>query len=162
MRKGDGQPAKLSFGVHALVENCNGLLIDIVITDPTLHEARAAEPMLDRRRLGRRKMRSLGTDKGYHTKAFVEKLRGRSIAPHIARIEGRRTPGLDGRTTRHPGYAPSQRKRKRIEEIFGWMKTVGGLRRSRFTGIAKTQLAASIAGAAYNLLGMARLQPAAG
>jgi hypothetical protein len=64
------------------MENRNGLLIDIAVTDPTLHEPRAAEPMLDRRRMGRRKMRSLGADKGYHTKAFVEKLRGRNIAPH--------------------------------------------------------------------------------
>jgi IS5 family transposase len=69
---------------------------------------------------------------------------------------------LDGRTTRHGGYAISQRKRKRIEEIFGWMKTVGGLRKSRFVGIAKTQLAAYLVGTAYNLLRMARLQPATG
>jgi transposase len=162
MRKADGQPAKLSFGAHALMENRNGLLIDIAITDPRLHEARAAEPMLDRRRLGRQKMRTLGADKGYHTKAFVEKLRARSVVPHIARIEGRHTPGLDGRTTRHESYVISQRKRKRVEEIFGWMKTVGGLRRSRFIGIAKTQLAAYLVGAAYNLLRMARLRPAAG
>ena len=71
------------------------------------------------------------------------------------------TPGLDARTTRHGGYAISQRKRKRIEEIFGWMKTVGGLRKTRFIGQAKTQMAAHLVGAAYNLLRMARLQPAA-
>jgi transposase len=162
MRKGNGQPAKLSFGAHALMENRNGLLVDIAITDATLHEPRAAEPMLDRRRLGRREMRTLGADKGYHSKAFVEKLRSRNVAPHIARIEGRCTPGLDGRTTRHSGYAVSQRKRKRVEEIFGWMKTIGGLRKSRFVGIAKTQLAAYMVGAAYNLLRMARMQPTAG
>jgi len=84
------------------------------------------------------------------------------VAPHIARIEGRRTPGLDARTTRHEGYAISQRKRRRIEEIFGWMKTVGGMRKSRFVGIARTQLAAYLVGAAYNLLRMARLQAATG
>lgn len=160
MRKGNGQPAKLSFGAHALMENRNGLLVDIAITDATVHEPRAAEPMLDRRRLGRQKMNTLGADKGYHSKAFVEKLRSRNIAPHIAQIEGRRTPGLDGRTTRHNGYAISQRKRKRVEEIFGWMKTVGGFRKSRFVGIAKTQLAAYMVGAAYNLMRMARMQPA--
>ena len=76
-----------------------------------------------------------------------------------ARIESRTAPGLDGRTTRHEGYAISQRKRKRIEEIFGWMKTVGGFRKSRFVGIVKTQLAAYMVGAAYNLLRMARMQP---
>jgi hypothetical protein len=106
-------------------------------------------------------MSTLGADKGYCNKAFVGLLRQRQVAPHIARIEGRRTPGLDARTTRHGGYAISQRKRKRIEEIFGWMKTVGGMRKSRFIGIAKTQLAAYMVGAAYNLLRLARLQAAA-
>lgn len=162
MRKGNGQAAKLSFGAHALMENRSGLLVDVAITDATLFEPKAAAPMLDRRRRGRQRMSTLGADKGYCNKAFIAKLRQRHIAPHIARIDGRRTPGLDGRTTRHESYALSQRKRKRIEEIFGWMKTVGGLRKTRFVGIAKTQLAAYLVGAAYNLLRMARLQPATG
>ena len=160
MRKGNGQPAKLSFGAHALMENRNGLLIDVVITDATIYEPKAATALLDRRRRARQRMSTLGADKGYCNKAFVELLRRRQVAPHIARIDARRTPGLDARTTRHEGYAISQRKRKRIEEIFGWMKTVGGLRKSRFVGIAKTQLAAYMVGAAYNLLRLARLQPA--
>jgi transposase len=160
MRKGNGQPAKLSYGAHALMENRNGLLIDVSITDATWAEPRAAEPLLDRRRQGRRGMGTLGADKGYHTKAFVALLRRRNIAPHIARIENRTTPGLDGRTTRHAGYGVSQRKRKRIEEIFGWMKTVGGFRKTRFIGQTKTQLAAYMVGAAYNLLRIARLQMA--
>ena len=162
MRKGNGQPAKLSFGAHALMENRSGLLVDLSITDATLFEPKAAAPMLDRRRKARQRMRTLGADKGYHSKGFVGLLRTRNIAPHIARIEKRRTPGLDARTTRHDGYAISQRKRKRIEEIFGWMKSVGGLRKSRFIGLVKTQLAAYMVGAAYNLLRMARLQPSTG
>ena len=162
MRKGNGQPAKLSFGAHALMENRNGLLVDLAITDATLAEPKAAVPLVDRRRKARRDMSTLGADKGYHTKGFVAMLRGRSIAPHIARIEGRSTPGLDARTTRHDGYAVSQQKRKRVEEIFGWMKTVGGLRKSRFVGQVKTQLVAYMVGAAYNLLRMARLQIATG
>jgi len=162
MRKGNGQPAKLSFGAHALMENRNGLLVDLAITDATLAEPKAAVPLVDRRRKARRGMSTLGADKGYHTKAFVAMLRGRSIAPHIARIEGRSTPGLDARTTWHDGYAVSQQKRKRVEEIFGWMKTVGGLRKSRFVGQVKTQLVAYMVGAAYNLLRMARLQIATG
>jgi transposase len=160
MRKGNGQPAKLSFGAHALMENRNGLLVDLSITDATLWEPTAIYPLLDRRCLGRRHMSTLGADKGYHTKAFVSLLRARGIAPHIARIDKRSTPGLDARTTRHPGYEISQRKRKRIEEIFGWMKSVGGMRKSRFVGIARTQLAAYMVGAAYNLLRMARMQQA--
>lgn len=159
MRKGNGQPAKLSFGAHALMENRNGLLVDLAITDATLFEPKAITPLLDRRRLGRRGLSTLGADKGYHNKAFVSFLRDRNIAPHIARIESRTTPGLDARTTRHAGYAVSQRKRKRIEEIFGWMKSVGGMRRSRFVGLARTQLAAYMVGAAYNLLRMARMEP---
>jgi IS5 family transposase len=162
MRKGDGQPAKLSFGAHALMENRSGLLIDVAITDSTRCEPEAASPMLDRRRQARQGMSTLGADKGYYNKAFLAKLRGRNIAPHIARSEGESAPGLEGRTTRHESYAISQRKRKRIEEIFGWMKTVGGLRKTRFVGIAKTQRAAYRVGAAYNLLRMARLQAATG
>jgi len=162
MRKGNGQPAKLSFGAHALMENRSGLLIDLAITDSTLFEPKAAVPMLDRRWRARQRMKTLGADKGYYNKALVALLRQRKIAPHIAQIDSRRAPGLDGRTTRHESYAISQRKRKRIEEIFGWMKTVGGLRKSRFVGIAKTQLAAYLVGSAYNLLRMARMQPATG
>jgi transposase len=157
MRKGNGQPAKLSFGAHALMENRNGLLVDLAITDATIAEPKAVAPLLDRRRRARQQLSTLGADKGYHTKAFVALLRQRQVAPHIARIDGRCTPGLDARTTRHAGYAVSQRKRKRIEEIFGWMKTIGGLRKTRFVGIAKTQLAAYMVGAAYNLLRMAKL-----
>lgn len=162
MRKGNGQPAKLSFGAHALMENRHGLLVDVVITDATLYEPKAAAALLDRRRRARQGMRTLGADKGYCNKSFVGLLRQRQVSPHIARIEGRRTPGLDARTTRHDSYTVSQRKRKRIEEIFGWMKTVGGLRKSRFIGIARTQLAAYLVGATYNLLRLARLRTAAG
>lgn len=159
MRKGNGQAAKLSFGAHALMENRHGLLVDVQITDATLAEPKAASDLIDRRRCGRQALGTLGADKGYHSKAFVELLRRRQIKPHIARIESRTTPGLDARTTRHESYRISQRKRKRIEEIFGWMKTIGGLRKTRFVGIDKTQLAAYLVGAAYNLLRMAKLSP---
>ena len=90
-------------------------------------------------------------------KEFVAHLREHRIRPHIARIEGRKTPGLDGRTACTEGYRISQRKRKRVEEIFGWLKTVGGLRKTRFIGQARTQMAAFISGAAYNLLRIAKL-----
>lgn len=157
MRKGNGQPAKLSYAAHALMENRHGLLVDLHITDATLSEANAASTLIDRRRFARAGLASLGADKGYHSKAFVTLLRRRGIRPHIARIERRTTPGLDDRTTRHESYRISQRKRKRIEEIFGWMKTIGGLRKSRFVGRVKTQLAAYLVGAAYNLLRMRNL-----
>jgi len=159
MRKGGGQPAKLADGAHALMENRHGLLVDIAITEATLAEPQAGAALVDRRRRARSRLRTLGADKGYHTKAFVKRLRGRGIAPHVARIAGRVTPGLDARTTRHSGYAINQRKR--IEEIFGWMKPIGGWRKTRFIGQAKTRMAAYLVGAAYHLLRMARLHTAA-
>ena len=106
--------------------------------------------------------RTLGAGKGYHSKDFVAHLRQRRIAPHIAMINGRKTSGLDRRTTRHAGYAVSQRKRKRVEEIFGWMKAYGGLRRTLVRGLDRVQLHAYPVGTAYNLLRLARLQPLTG
>lgn len=157
MRKGNGQPAKLSYGGHVLMENRNGLCVDILVTESTQAEHRAARSMLTRARRRRIHPQTLAADKGYHVKDFVTHLREQRIRPHIARIDNRNTPGLDGRTTRTEGYRISQRKRKRVEEIFGWLTTVGGMRKTRFIGQAKTQMAACISGAAYNLLRIARL-----
>src|SRR4029453_10555500 len=114
MRKGNGQPAKLSYGGHALMENRHGLCLDIKVRCATDTETAAAKEMLARQGNKRIHPQSLGADKGYHTKDFVKHLRDRGIAPHIATIEARNTPGLDGRTTRHPSYRLSQRKRKCI------------------------------------------------
>src|SRR5581483_12161082 len=125
-------------------------------------ETEAAKAMLERQQKKRVQPATLGADKGYHSKDFVAHLRQRRIAPHIAMIDARNTPGLDRRTTRHAGYALSQRKRKRVEEIFGWMKTYGGLRRTLVRGLARVQLHAYLVGAAYNLLRLARLQPLTG
>jgi transposase len=157
MRKGPGKEAKLSYAGHALMENRNGLCVDLQIRPATEAEPVAAEAVLDRQRRKGVRPKTIGGDKGFHTRQFVERLRRYGIAPHIAQIEGRCTPGLDARTTRHEGYAISQRKRKRIEEIFGWLKTYGGLRKTRFIGTARVQLHAYIAGAAYNLLRMSQL-----
>jgi len=157
MRKGNGQAAKLSYGGHVLMENRNGLCVDILVTESTQAEHRAARSMLTRARRRRIHPKTLAADKGYHVKDFVGHLREHQIPPHIARIENRNTPGLDGRTTRTEGYRISQRKRKRVEDIFGWLKTVGGMRKTRFIGQAKTQMAAFISGAAYNLLRIAKL-----
>jgi transposase len=152
MRKGNGQPAKLSYGGHALMDNRHGLCVDLAVTDSRLHETVAAKDMLARQRRKQRHPLTLGADKAYCTRGFIDYLRQHGTTPHIARIEGRRTPGLDGRAPRHESYRISQRKRKRVEETFGWLKTVGGLRKSRFIGQAKTRLYAHLAGAAYNLL----------
>jgi hypothetical protein len=159
-RKGTGKEAKLCFSGHVLMENRQGLCVDLQIAPATgTAERDTALRML--RRQARRGIRpcTLGADKGYHTKDFVRRLRRRRIRPHLAQITGRHTPGLDGRTTRHVGYTLSQRIRKRVEEIFGWLKTIGGLRKTRFRGVARTQHVAYLVGAAYNLLRMSRLQP---
>ena len=103
---------------------------------------------------GRRRI-TLGADKGYHTQDFVRDCRDRNVTPHVANKAKHSV--LDSRTTRQAGYSIRQRIRKRVEEIFGWAKTVGGLRRTRFRGAARTQLAAYVVGAAYNLTRMSRL-----
>lgn len=162
MRKGPGKEARLSYGGHALMENRHGLCVDLRVTSAVETETAAAKAMLARQRQKQVRPTTLGADKGYHSKAFVAHLRDHGIAPHIAQIDGRNTPGLDRRTTRHLGYEVSQRKRKRVEEIFGWMKSYGGLRRTMARGMQRVQMHAYIVATAYNLLRMSRLQPATG
>ncbi|WP_341675111.1 IS5 family transposase [Niveibacterium sp. SC-1] len=157
MRKGNGQPAKLSYGAHVLMENRSGLCVDVLVTASTRAKHLAASDLLTRARRRRIHPKTLSADKGYHNKPFVQHLRDHKIRAHIARTQGRTTPGLDARTARTAGYQASQRKRKRVEEIFGWMKTVGGLRKTHFIGEAKTQMAAFISATTYNLLRIANL-----
>ena len=162
-RKGRGKEAKMCFGAHALMENRNGLLASFEIHNPIGRgEPEVALGQVDEiEQLGQGVVRTLGADKGYHTKKFVGGCREREVSPHAARVKGRKTPGMDGRTTGARGYATSQKIRKRIEEIFGWMKTVGGMRKSRYRGIARTQAWGSFVGATFNLVRMAGLEVAA-
>jgi transposase len=158
-RKGPGKEAKLCYGAHALMENRNGLLVDLKVTQATgTAEREAAAEMIKRQRQKGVKVKSLGADKNYDTCGFVNFLRGRKIVPHVAANTQRKGgSAIDGRTTRHRSYSISQKIRKKIEEIFGWMKTVGGFRKTRYRGTDKTQLAAWWVGAAYNLVRMAKL-----
>ncbi|MCA9630695.1 MAG: IS5 family transposase [Myxococcales bacterium] len=159
-RKGRGQEAKLCFSGHVLMENRNGLVLDVLVSQANgTAERDAALLMLDRRR-GPRKRVTLGADKGYDTRAFVEALRERAVTPHVAQHTTRRRSAIDGRTTQHEGYRLSQRVRKRVEEVFGWMKTVGGGRKLRYIGTARNQFWATLTATAYNLLRMANLSPA--
>ena len=163
MRKGLGKEARLSFLGHALMENKNGLCIDLKVNKATGYaEREAALDMLSRQVRKRVHPKTLGADKGYHASDFVDGLRSMNMTPHIAQAKSRNTSGLDGRTTRHAGYAVSQRIRKRVEEIFGWFKTVGGLRKTRFRGVERTQEYVFMLGAAYNLLRMSQLVPTGG
>jgi len=161
MRKGRGKEAKLSYGAHALMENRNGLLVDLDVTMATgTAEVEAAEAMLKRQARKGVRPRTLGGDKNYDQKGFVTLLRRRKITPHVAaNVDRRGGSAIDGRTTRHRGYSLSQWVRKRVEEIFGWMKAIGGFRKTRYKGARRTHLAAWFVGSAYNLLRMARLMP---
>ncbi len=157
-RKGVGKEARLCYSGHALMENRNGLLMDLRVAEASgLAERREALAMVDDTLPGEHRI-TVAADKGYNTSDFVRDCRARHVTPHVADKE--RASAIDGRTTTTPGYGISQRVRKRVEEIFGWMKTVGGLRRSRFRGQRRTQLAAYMVGAAYNLVRMTKLLPA--
>jgi transposase len=158
-KKGPGKEAKLCYGAHALMENRNGLLVDLKITQATgTAERDAAEEMIKRQRRKGMRVKSLGADKNYDTHGLVDFLRGRKIVPHVAANTKRQGgSAIDGRTTRHQSYTISQRIRKRIEEIFGWTKTVGGFKKTRYRGSGRTQLAAWWVGAAYNLVRLAKL-----
>lgn len=159
MKKGKGKEAKLSFGAHALMDNRNGILVDFIVTRATGDSERTAVPvMLDRQKLKGLKPKTIGADKVYDTRDFIKELRERKITPHVAMNDQRRGgSAIDGRTSRHEGYAISQRLRKKVEEIFGWMKVVGGFRRTRFRGLERTELQGPFVGAAYNLVRISRL-----
>jgi transposase len=161
-RKSNGTTARLSFSLHSLMENRNGLLVDFRVDEANgTAEREVALKMLDESLPGTARI-TLGGDKGYDTRGFVAGCRERNVTPHVAKNESvRRRSALDGRTSSGHGYAISQRIRKRVEEIFGWTKTVGNFRRTRYRGIARTQFAAHLVGAAYNLLRMTRLLSAA-
>jgi transposase len=162
-RKASGKEARLCFGGHILMENRHGLCADFTLHQPITEP----EPVVALRQLddhvklhGGTAPTTLGADKAYHQKLFVNGCRERAVAPHVACKNGVQVSGLDGRTTARPGYQTSQRIRKRVEEIFGWMKTVGGLRRSRYRGRERTQALGYFVAGTYNLLRMARLEVA--
>jgi transposase len=155
-RKGPGKEAKLSYAGHVLMENRNGLAVDGCVTQATGRaEVEAAIALVERIEGWQRV--TLGADKGYDRKEFVLQLREHQVTPHLAR---KPTSIIDARTTRHPGYTLSQQKRKCIEEIYGWLKTVAGLRKTRHRGVPRVGWMFTFALAAYNLVRMRNLLPA--
>ena len=152
-RKGTGKEAKLSYAGHVLMENRNGLAVNCCVTQATGRAEREAALTMVGGIPGWRRV-TLGADKGYDRKSLVQQMREHRVTPHFAR---RQDSTIDQRTTRHAGYALSQRKRKRVEEIFGWLKTVGGLRKTRHRGVARVNWIFSFALAAYNLVRMRNL-----
>jgi transposase len=161
MRKAKGKEAKLCFSLHTLMENRNGLVVDFRVDEANgTAEREVAVDMMDQSLPGSRRL-TLAADKAYDTAEFVADCRDRNVTPHVAQNLGRGGgSAIDQRTTRHKGYGLSQWKRKRVEEIFGWVKTVACFHRTRYKGKARTQLWAYLVGAAYNLLRIARLQAA--
>jgi len=151
-RKGPGMEAKLCFIGHALMENRSGLIVDTRLTRVSGHAERLAALDMIQGFADRPSAITLGGDKGYDAADFVEELRAIKVRPHVAQNTSGRRSAIDKRTTRHPGYVASQRIRKRIEEAFGWMKTVGGLRKTKLRGLPKVDWVFSFVAAAYNLV----------
>src|SRR6266852_5235551 len=163
-RKGHGQPAKLCYMAHALMENRNGLVIGGQVTQANgTAERAAALSLIDRHRRRTCRRWTLAADKAYDVAEFVSDLRTRSVTPHVARNDHvtktgkRRKTAIDGRTLRHAGYAISQCCRKRIEEVFGWAKTQAGLAKTRFRGTRRVEASFTLVLAAYNLIRLPKL-----
>jgi transposase len=158
-RKGAGKEAKLSYTGHVLMENRNGLVVDAVVDLATGTAERDAAFEMAAQIPGDRRV-TVGGDKNYDTAELVEKWRGLNVTPHVAQNNKRRRSAIDDRTTRHPGYLISQKKRKCVEEIFGWLKTVGGLRKLRHRGLERVGWMFTFGVAAYNLVRIRNLTPA--
>jgi IS5 family transposase len=139
------------------MENRHGLIVDAIATRASGHAERLAALGLIEPRADRPKAVTLGADKAYDTGDFVMELREHTVTPPVAQNRNGRRSAIDGRTTRHAGYALSQRIRKRIEEAFGWAKTVAGLRKMRHRGLPKVGWQFTLAMAAYNLIRLPKL-----
>jgi transposase len=158
-KKGVGRPAQLAYLGHLLMENRSGLVVDTRVTPADGYGERDAALVMIADRPGGRV--TLGGDKGYDYPAFVAELRRMDVTPHVAQNTTNRRSAIDARTTRHAGYAVSQRTRKRVEEAFGWMKTIGLLRKLRHRGGPKVEWIFRFTAAAYNLIRMRNLVYAA-
>jgi transposase len=155
-KKGKGKEAKLCFMGHALMENRHGLVVQADATEANgVAEREAALEMIDGHAPGTAHQLTVGADKAYDVSAFVADLRQRCVTPHVA--QKAKTSAIDGRTTRHAGYAVSQRKRKLVEEAFAWAKTIAGCAKVKVRGLARVRHHFTLAMAAYNLIRMPRL-----
>jgi transposase len=155
-KKGRGKEAKLCFMGHALMENRHGLVVQAETSQANGHaERKAALEMIDRQAPGTSNQLTLGADKAYDAREFVADLRQKCVTPHVA--QKARSSAIDGRTTRHAGYAVSQRKRKLVEEAFGWAKTIAGCAKVKVRGLARVGFHFTLAMTAYNLIRLPKL-----
>jgi transposase len=159
-RKGQGKEAKLCFMGHALMENRHGLVVDACLTQADGHGERIAALHMIEPRADRCQAITLGADKAYDAEDFVNELRAMKVTPHVAQNTSGRSSAIDGRTTRHCGYAISQRIRKRIEEAFGWIKMIAGQEKTKLRGRERVGWAFTFAAAAYNLTRLPKLMAA--
>ena len=155
-KKSKGSEAKLCYLGHGLMENRHGLLVKTCVTRATGRAEREAALRMARPLAGGKRL-TLAGDKNYDTRDFVRALRAMKVTPHVAQNTTKRSSAIDARTTRHPGYAISQQKRKRVEQSFGWMKMIGMLRKVKLRGREKVGWLFTFAGAAYNLMRLQRL-----
>ena len=154
-RKGKGKEAKLCFGAHVLMDNREGLVVDVRLTPVEgASERDAALEMLEAVPGAGRI--TVGADRGYDTRGFVRGCRKSRVTPHVAQ---KQRSAIDRRTTRHEGYRLSQRARKRVEEVFGWVKTVGGGRKLRYCGLERNRFWMELTTASYNLVRLSKLTP---
>jgi transposase len=161
-RKGPGKEARLCFMGHALSENRHGLVVETTLTEATgTAERAAAKDMIENHSPGSERRLTVGADKAYDTADFVADLRQMCVTPHVAQNTSGRRSAIDARTTRHQGYAASQKKRKLIEEAFGWTKTIGGIGRMKLKGKCRLGFAFTLLMAAYNLIRLPKLLNAA-
>ena len=157
-KKAQGRAAQLGYLGHVLLEHRSGLIVDAMVTPADGHGERDAALVMLERRPGRHRL-TVAADKGYDMRDFVTNLRAMTVTPHVAQHTTRRRSAIDARTTRHPGYAISQQKRKLVEQGFGWMKTIGGLRKLRHRGGPLVNWIFTFTAAAYNIVRMRRLLP---
>ena len=160
MRKSLGKEAKLCFAGHALMDNRHGLITDVCLTQSVgVTESEAALTLVARQRRKKLRPKSVGGDKGYHTSRFVEGLLAQHIAPHVAFNPSHFSTGLGEGTLESAGYRASQIVRKRIEQFFGWGKTVGGLRKTKLRGVRRNRNLMCLTGLVYNLVRISRMCP---
>ena len=148
---------RLGYRAHLLTDNRHGLVLDVRVTQASgTAERDAAAEMLSHKPASKRT--TLGADRGDDTRAFVQQMRDSNVMPHVAQNTTNRSSAIDGRTTRHEGYAVSQRQRKRVEEVFGWVKTVARQCKTKFCGLERTSWRFTLAAAAYTLVRMRTIQ----
>ena len=156
-KKTRGSEARLGYLGHVPTENRNGLVVDVRLTQASgMAEREAAAAMIGGKSHWRQA--TLGADRGYDTRGFVASMRGLNVTPHVAQNDTNRRSAIDSRTTRHEGYGLSQRKRKRVEEVFGWIKTIALQRKTRFRGLERVGWMFTLAASTYNLVRMRNLQ----